>query len=162
MPYADVSDAILDSDVSGEWFQVIRRQDNVNSHGRNNPVQNTWGYNVTGSVQPTGDNSLVREEAYSTQMKSIQVITEFRIRGAAQDNTGQAFQPDLIFWKGGYYIVKDVKDYSQYGAGYVEAEAVSFDYNGPPPPPQTNQVGRWDFSQAQNSSLGKGNPEFGR
>ncbi len=105
MPYADVSDAILDSDVSGEWFQVIRRQDNVNSSGRNNPVKNTWGYNVTGSIQPTGDNSLVREEAYSTQMKSIQVITEFRIRGVAQDNTGQTFQPDLIFWKGGYYIV---------------------------------------------------------
>lgn len=132
MPQIDLSDIVLDPFIAGEAFSVIRRQQAVDNNGIMSTV-NTAVPNVRGQVTPTGDNSLVREEAFQTQSKSISVITSYRLRGASKDENGVQWQPDLVLWKGDYYIVREIKDWSQYGAGLIEADCTSIDFVDQPP-----------------------------
>lgn len=125
-PILDVSEVIGDPLVAGEAFQVIRRQASVTAGGVNQ-VQ-TITFQALGSIQPTGDNSLVREEAYQVQAKTIKVITNFLLRGVSKDASGSSFQPDLVLWNGDYYLVRSVDNWSHYGVGMVEAECASIDY----------------------------------
>ena len=130
MPYIEVTALLLDPEIAGERFNVIRRKEEVNPFGE--AVLSTQTYkNVIGQVGPASRNSLVREQSFSTQEKSIRVITEFKLTGASKDALQQPYQPDLIFWKNGYYIVGEIEDYSQYGAGLVSADCSSYDWTVP-------------------------------
>lgn len=137
MPDIDVSDLTLDSDIAGESFSVIRRQDTVGANGTSTLETTTLpgagDPPIVGAIFPSGDNSLVREEAYQTQAEALTVITQFRLRGASKDANGNSFQPDIVVWNGGNYLVKSIKAWTSYGAGFVEAECVSFDFNVPAP-----------------------------
>lgn len=126
MPDIELLEVLLDPEIAGERFAVLRRQEAVSSHGRS--VLTPANHSAIGAVTPTGDNSLVREQAYTSQANSIRVVTQFRLRGAGKDGQGRLFQPDLVFWNNTYYIVQSVNDYSQYGAGFIEAECTAFDY----------------------------------
>lgn len=127
MPLIDVSDIITDIFISGEQFNVIRRSDNVDTTG-----ETTLGAAPlcgVGQITPTGANSLLREEAFTTDQKTINVITTFMLRGPSKDKwTGQIYQPDIVVWRGDNYIVRTLQDYSQFGAGMVVAECTSIDY----------------------------------
>ena len=125
MPQIDVSDVLLDPVVAGEAFTVQRRIETVNNFGQSTISVETFP--AVGAITPSGDNSLVRDEAYQTNAKSIQVLTAFRLRGAAKDGAGNRYQPDLVLWKGDSFVVRMVSDYSQYGAGFVQADCVSID-----------------------------------
>lgn len=132
MPEIDVTEVLLDSDIAGESFVVIRRTELVNIFGeRTNPYGNKRELAI-GSVTPTGENSLVREEGFQTQTKTIKVITPTLLRGTAK-YAGQKFDPDIVLWRGDYYVVRTVEDYSQYGVGMIEAECSSTDYVEQPP-----------------------------
>lgn len=120
-----VSELMADVDVGNDPLFVIRRQTTTNKYGES--VTMTTKISLVGAVYPTGPNSLVREEAYQTQAKTITVVTEFRLRPASQVSNTQ-FQPDLVMWGGDCYIVKSFKDYSKYGAGMIEAECALFNY----------------------------------
>lgn len=98
---------------------------------------------ICGSITPTGDNSLVREEAYEAQLESILVITPFRLRGPSKDNQGNSFQPDIVLWNGNSFVVRTLKDWTSYGAGQVEAECISVDLVqlAPGEAPPANQLG---------------------
>lgn len=153
MPEIDVSEVLLDGLVAGEGFWVFRRAQSVSTHGRTEVKGKGAWLPAVGSVQPTGDNSMVREEAFQTQSKTLEVITSFRLRGVSQEGE-QQYQPDLVFWLGDYYMVKVINDYSQYGAGMIEAECSSIDRNDrPPSPPPSPTPGQADFSRAANSGL---------
>lgn len=132
MPLLDVSEILLDPDFYSV-FKVIRRLEVVSSAGRAQFTPYSW--QAIGNVQTVGDNSLVREEAYSMQQKTIKVYTKFRLRGVSVQINGKTWQPDLVFWRGEYFLVKTVEDFSEYGAGFVESECTSFVYVGPPPQP---------------------------
>jgi hypothetical protein len=125
VPQIDITSVLASPIVAGERFVVQRRIETVDQYGQSQIATQT--YSAIGSIVPTGDNSLVREEAYQQQAKSITVRTTFRLRGAAKDGPGYHYQPDLVIWKGDAFIVRTVDDYSQYGAGMVEAACTSID-----------------------------------
>jgi hypothetical protein len=134
MPDIDVSDLTFDSDIAGEAFGVIRRQEVVGNNGVSVLTLTTMpaaGQSaIVGSITPTGDNSMVREEAFQTQAETVTVITAFRLRGASKDTNGNFFQPDIVVRSdGSQWIVKSLKSWASFGAGFVEAECVSFDFN---------------------------------
>ena len=130
MSFLDVTDLLLDPDIAGQSFTVIRRRELINTSGQGViacPPEIIP--HVFGQVSPTGDNSLVREVAFQTQMKTIQVITQFRLRGATvEPTTNQQFQPDLIKWRGDHFIVNVVDEFTQYGNGLIVAQCTEIDY----------------------------------
>jgi hypothetical protein len=107
-------------------FQVVRRPETVSQHGRTE----TGAATITafGTLYPTGDNELVRQEDYTRAAKTLTVVTPFRLRMSAP-----GFQPDFVLWRGGTYVVRNVRDYSQYGQGFVEAECSTLDAQDTPP-----------------------------
>jgi hypothetical protein len=126
MPQIDVSDIVRDPFIAGERFTVLRRVETVSAYGQSSVAIRTYPDQI-GSIVPAGDNSLVREEAYQTQAKAIQVITSFRLRGASKDQAGYRYQPDIVIWKGDAFVVRSISDFSQYGAGLVQADCISID-----------------------------------
>lgn len=122
----DVTDVLLDPMIAGEHFTVLRRLEVVDNSG-----VPTWTWEtfpeIIGSVTPTSDQSLVREEAYQVQAKTISVTTQFKLRGAAKNIPGSKYQPDIVVWNDDYYMVRSIDDYSKYGAGFVQAECSSID-----------------------------------
>lgn len=136
MPEIDLSEVLLDSVVAGEWFTVIRRPDVVGTNG-----QTTIGaiqFQAIGQITPTGQNSMLREDAFTYAQKTIRVTTSFPLRGPSKDSTAQNFQPDIVTWRGDSYIVRTIEDFSKYGPfGMVTAECSSIDYveNAPHAPP---------------------------
>ncbi len=136
----DVTDILADSYIAADPFLVIRRIETVNAYGEagNKPPERIDAF---GAVYPTGSNSLVREDAYSTGLNTIKVVTQFKLRGPSKEATNRGtdvpYKPDIILWKGSHYVVVSLNDYSQYGAGFVEAECMSTDYIDPPTQPPT-------------------------
>lgn len=126
MPEIDVSEVLLDSEVAGEEFIVVRRKDSANNFGED--VQQTLRFPAVGSVTPLGANSLLRQEAFQTEEKTIRVTTDFHLRAASKDETGQGYQPDIVIWNGDAYLVRVINDFSNYGRGMVTAECSSIDY----------------------------------
>lgn len=155
MPELDVTEVLLGADIAGTAFTVIRRREVVGSDGIAVLYQRSIP-GVLGSVTPTGENSLIREEAHSAQHKSIMVVTSFRLRGSSRDGLGASWQPDLVLWRGGYFIVRTVEDFSQFGAGMISADCETFSYVPPPPQTPSVAIGRLDFRYSSNSSLGGG------
>lgn len=125
MPSIDVTDLLVDPEIAGEPFIVVRRQMTVDNHGKTN-IAFTVFPNVAGSITPTGDNSLVRAEAYETQANTIKVITPFRLRGVSKDVSG-SFLPDLVLWGGNHFEVKSLNDWNTFGAGFMEADCLSIE-----------------------------------
>jgi len=126
MPDIDVTDVVLGSAVAGEEFIVIRRVETVQQNGEST-VQ-TFNYPAFGSIQPEGDNDLEREADYDAAVRSIEVITPFRLRLAAVDQQGKQFKPDIVSWKGNNYVTITVEDYSHFGRGLNRALCTSEDF----------------------------------
>jgi hypothetical protein len=122
----DVTDVLLDPMIAGERFTVLRRRELVNNLGVAEWQWETFP-NIIGSVTPTGDQSLVRDEGFQAQAKTILVITAFKLRGESKDEARRNYQPDVVVWNENYYMVRTVDDYSRYGAGFVQAECSSTD-----------------------------------
>jgi len=156
MPDIDVSDLLFDSDIAGESFIVIRRQEIVGDNGVSvltaTSLPLPGDAPIVGSITPTGDNSLVRQEAYQTQANTILVITPFRLRGPSKDSGGASFQPDVVVWNGNHFVVKTLNEWTSFGAGFVEAECSSIDLielaPGETPPGEGNGL---DFSRDDNT-----------
>lgn len=152
MPDIDVTDVLASFSIADQEFEVVRRFETVNQYGES-ILREERIPQLLGSVQPTGDNSLTREEGYSAQANTIRVITTYRLNGLVKLGV-ETIQPDLVFWKGGYYLVKSTNDYTQFGAGFVEADCIAFAYVPPGSSPREPAVGKLDFSQSGNSGLG--------
>jgi galactose-6-phosphate isomerase len=132
MPEIDVTDVLLGSAVAGEEFLVQRRQEVVTQQGKGT-VPNPLTFPAFGSVQPEGDNDMIREEDFDSQAHTIEVITPFRLRGDSTDAAGNSFKGDIVIWKGNNYVVKRVEDYSSFGPGWVLASCTSEDFVDAPP-----------------------------
>lgn len=154
MPEIDVTDVLLSSDIAGQSFDVIRRAEVVDETGFSTTPNDLIALDVIGSVQPTGDNSLIREDAYDAQAKTIRVITSFRMRGVSRSTGASRYKPDIVRWNGDHYEVRVVDDYTPFGGGMVECECVQVDYVGTPTHPLfPSDVGQLDFSRTANSAL---------
>lgn len=126
MPLLDVSDILLDPDIV-ETLTIQRRQANVGSNGRATKTVTTITPAPVGSVQPQDAGDLERGSDQQNLPKEIQVITQFRLRGASQDGQGNEYQPDLIVWQGDSYQVDSIEPWTAYGAGWVVAKCSSID-----------------------------------
>jgi len=131
----DMTAVMRDPIVAGELFNVIRREETISQHGRPE-IGEILYKDVVGSVGPTGSNSLVREEAFSTQTNTIKVITPFMLRGPSKDKARGArrnFQPDLIEWNGSFYVVSTIDNFGAFGQGMCSADCMSIDYTDDAP-----------------------------
>lgn len=132
-PTLDVSDVLLSPEFADE-FKVVRRVQAVNTHGEPYILSTrvfTRREGCVGVLTPSGENSLVRADAYEAQSNSLQAITKFRLQGATKD--GQVIPetqwlPDLIEWQANHYIVRTTNDYSRFGAGFIVADCLLFEY----------------------------------
>lgn len=130
MPEIDVTDILVDIDIADSQFTVIRRQEVVNNFGETTLVTTTYPPTLPqpiGAIYPTGDNKLQRKEDFTSQSDTITVVTQFRLRGASKSG-GNKFQPDIVVWNGNNYVVSNVNEFTQYGAGFIEAECTSIDF----------------------------------
>lgn len=127
MSLIDVSDLTLDVDIAGQQFTVIRRSELVDNSGDGNLMPTTYGP-LYGAIYPTGDNALARTEEFSTQEKTITVLTKFRLTGPQIDSGGATYNSDIIVWKGNNYEVIRINDYGSFGQGFIEAECQAVDY----------------------------------
>ena len=125
MPTIDVTDVLLGDDIAGQTFTVYRRKEVVNSHGRPDIVETA--FQAVGSINPLGDNSLLREEMFTANNNGIEVITTFRLQSTARIGADK-YQPDEILWEGSRYVVRYINDYTTFGAGFVQAECASKTY----------------------------------
>jgi hypothetical protein len=137
MPTIDVSDLLVDPDLS-DTFTVLRRQQVTGSTGTISLTTTTYSC-VVGVIGPTGDNSLARQSAFETQGKSIQVLTKFRLQGAVQAG-GLSYLPDVVQWGGDNFLVVSLSDFSHYGTGFVVADCTSMDLVDQAPLPAPPEV----------------------
>lgn len=151
MPEIDVNDILTDDYIAGEGFWVYRRAEVMGTNGRSS-LEGAW-LPAEGSIFPSGDNSLARQEAFSNQANAVTVVTPFRLQGVARTAAGQNYQPDLVYYEGDFYLVRDLRDWSKYGAGFMEAGCTLFNWNTRPPEPPSPVPGEADFSKARNSGL---------
>jgi hypothetical protein len=114
-----------------EGFVVLRRQEIVDTFGRSQTT--ITRIPASGSITPSGDNTLARSEDYQTQGNTITIITAFKLRGPSKDALGRNYQPDIIEWRGSRYIISTLNDWSGGGGGMVEAECSSTDIIDLPP-----------------------------
>lgn len=126
MPDIDVTDVLLGAAVAGEMFVVQRRKETVTEQGLS--TVETFNLDATGSVQPEGENDMIRDADYDAASRTIEVITPFRLRGESVDGAGNQFKPDIVIWNGNSYVVKKVEDYSTFGRGLVIAICTSEDF----------------------------------
>jgi hypothetical protein len=129
VPEIDVDDVLADPFIAGEDFVWYSRRQTL-TDGIVTTVETALG--GSGSIQPTGDNSLVRTEAYSMGNNTIVVRTPERL-WLGGVIAGVKYEPDLVEFEGARYVVKSVDGYTQYGQGFVEAECTLFDYVSPRP-----------------------------
>lgn len=126
MPSLDVSDIPVCAEF-GDTFDVLRRPEQITQFGRV-----TLGPEVratmVGTIYPTGDNSLVRQEDFQRGAKTLTIVTPYRLRTG-----GPGYQPDFVMYRSVVYVVRSVEDYTQYGAGFVAAECSSIESIESPP-----------------------------
>lgn len=152
MPQIDVTRLTRSPMIAGSAFQVQRRRQVVNRFGET--VTRTTLLDGVGAVYPSGDNSLVRQADYEVQANTITVVTTFRLQGAAAVGSTN-YLPDLVIWNGNPYLVSTVNDFSQYGAGFIEAECSSQSMVDNPSPGLPPLYGQLDYTDpAQSSWLG--------
>ena len=126
MPLLDVTEVLNDPDFA-DVFSVLRRSEAVGNNGRAVITeQQTDG--VVGVVTIASPNDLVRFDAGQMTGRGIMIVTTFRLRASAQ-----GVQPDQVIWDGATYTVKGIDPYHRFGAGFIEALAMSMNASTPPP-----------------------------
>lgn len=154
MPLVDVNEILVDPDVANQGFVVLRRQEIVNQYGESTVLVSQA--DAVGSVQPTGDNSLIREDGFDAQASTIIVATAYRLRGVTKGPNSTQYKPDIIFWQNNFYEVTDVKNWSPFGGGFIEVEATSIHNMDGPALSLPAYVGQLVFTNTSNSSLAHG------
>lgn len=121
----DVSDVLLDPDWSQE-FSVSRATETVGSDGRT--VSSNATFTASGVIHPATAEQLERVPEADRSSEIIAVLTPTRLTPGSD-----AYLPDVVTWKGKPYRVVNISDWSDFGAGFVEALAASVDMQGKEP-----------------------------
>ena len=137
MPFIDLSFVTMEPALSGIPFLVRRRREVVNDLGR--PVQTFDVFEAVGGVYPTGSNTLKRDPERDFSERGITIVTRARL----QLDAPGGYKPDLVEWpisSNNWWLVNFINDYSQYGAGFIEAQCILFDPVQMNPPGETNEA----------------------
>jgi hypothetical protein len=154
VPLVDVTDILLDPDIAGQSFTVLRRQETVNSYG-----ESTWftaKIPAIGAVQPEGENDLIRDADFDAQTKTISVVTAYRLRGVSKGPNSSRYKPDLVIWNNNYFEVVSLKSWGTFGYGFVEATCTAVHYVDLPPIAPPLPYGQLDFSRPVNAGYAHG------
>jgi galactose-6-phosphate isomerase len=143
MPLLDVT-RVLFSSMLMDTFNVIRRPALVSEDGRveQGPDLHIRFESVPGVVQingklmANGENATERPPQYGTGRKSLLICTTFRIFSQVD-----GFLPDLVEWRGDTFIVETLEDFTNYGAGFVQAYVTSWDLQDAPPEGGEDELG---------------------
>lgn len=150
MPLVDVTDLLFDPDIAGQEFTVYRRQETVNNFGES-VVAIKVIPNQFGSIQPSGEQGVIREAEYDAQAQTIKIACVFRLRGVTQGPNGRTFKPDRIGWNNNLYEITTPNEWDQFGRGFIEADAIEVSWTDFPPQFRPGNVGQLDFSRPANS-----------
>ena len=126
MASLDVSDVPICAEFS-DVIQVQQRPETISQYGRSQ-VSTSAPIAVLATIYPTGDNSLQRQTDHQFGRKTLTVVTPYRLR-----TSSPGAQPDYVFYRGNIFIVTEVRDFSQYGAGFVEEVCSSVESIDVPP-----------------------------
>jgi hypothetical protein len=126
MPLIDVTDVLLSLDIADQAFTIVRRSEVVNQYGES--ILTALNISAVGSVQPLGDNSILREEMYTTGSNAITVWSTTPLYNAGRDSGGVKYQPDLILWNATHYLVRVVNPWLDFGSGFCMAECTQIEY----------------------------------
>jgi hypothetical protein len=113
----DVSDCILDPDFCQD-IAVARRTESVSDKGR--MAASNASFTCSAVVMPATPEQLDRVPEADRSNEVLAIYTTVLLTSG--DNT---HAPDVVTWKSGTYMVKSVQDWTDYGAGYCLALAVS-------------------------------------
>lgn len=116
----DMSDA-FDSDNMDPFYVVRQAQTMV--LGRTQITPTTLGP-YYGVVCAAGKNDLDRLPQGTQFTRGISVVTQTKLQGAGKSG-GQDYQPDIINWNGGQYLVVHVDIYQHVGPGFWQVLAES-------------------------------------
>lgn len=126
MPLIDVTEVLESLDIACQPFSIVRRAEVVNIHGES--VLTTSVIEAVGAVQPLGDNSMLREEMYTTNSNGITVWTTTPLFNSGRTAGGVTYQPDLILWNNTHYLVRSMDPWSDFGAGFYKAECSQIEF----------------------------------
>lgn len=124
MALLDVSEILTDPDFV-DTFVVVRRQEGISDKGR--AVLTLTGLAASGVVNMAGPNDLRRLPDAQLQDRTLSIVSRFPFFGASV-----GYQPDLIQWREGLYIVSVLDLYPQYGRGFYQVIAPSIDLQNYP------------------------------
>ena len=114
MPGLDVSEVLFDPDFVTLGLLCTRSTPVV---GANGIAVNTTTTTPFAGVVTSDKGELLERLATGQRVHgSITITTVFRLRDG-----GGGYAADIVTWLGAQYTVTDVKDYSGYGRGFVEA-----------------------------------------
>jgi hypothetical protein len=116
----DVSEVLSDPDFC-EKVTVRRRQQALDEHGRDYAIETNY-LNVSMVITAGSPNDLQRPEDYESFLRSITVVTKFRLRGQVKD-----FLPDVVVWRGNNFVVDALDPYPQFGNGFYQGYCTSMD-----------------------------------
>ena len=142
MALLDVDQALHDPDFT-DYVTVIRRQQSTDNYGRL-VTNDTVFTNVAAVITVNSPNDLYREEDFEYFMRTISVITQFRLRGQTEN-----YQPDIVVWRGNQFVLQTFDPYPQFGQGFFQAICASMDRNDN----ALDQIyyGKLNFSTRHNS-----------
>lgn len=126
MPLIDLSEVLASLDIACQPFTIVRRSETVNNFGES--VLATENIDAIGAVQPLGDNSMLREEMFTTNNNGITVWTVTPLFNSGRTIGGATYQPDLILWNNTHYVVRNMDPWSDFGAGFFKAECSQIEY----------------------------------
>lgn len=126
MALIDVSELLTDPDFVDD-ITVLRSVRSVNDVGR--AVDTPGAYYTYGCVQPAKEVQLLQIPDLERAGSYISVVTPFRLLALTETTA-----PDQVVWNGKYYQVSVVRDWTNYGEGFVEAICQLTDLvtDGPP------------------------------
>ena len=113
MPFIDVSDLLCDPDFS-TLFTVKRTASSVvDGYGVRTTAESDP---INGVVLPMGTKELIRLPEADRVQGQILVYTQYRLTSGEAGTAA-----DIVRWRNNDYTVVSADDYSEFGAGYIEA-----------------------------------------
>ena len=123
MPLLDVTDILSDPDFA-DTITVIRTVQVISSGGIASDGNTQTFPSVQAVVQPDKGRSIQRLAEGARVTDAIKIYTTFVLTAGSGPT-----EADAVVWNGGTYVVVNVRDWSRFGAGYVEAIADLTDLN---------------------------------
>ena len=114
MAFLDVTDILLDPDFCDTGIVCNRNIETISNQGLATitPSQTTF----TGVVTNDNGDTIRRMADAERTVGNINIRTKFRLQDGSAGRTA-----DTIVWQGRTYTVSNVKDFTNYGQGFVVA-----------------------------------------